>query len=352
MRTAASPTQLWKPVSLLLLLLLLAAPASAAESFYKDKELNILVGFSAGSGPDLHARLVARHLSRFIPGSPSMIIRNNPGASGILAFNYVYNRAKKDGLTVATTTSGLITRQLIKRPGIRFDLKKSVLIGANSPQSRYMYVNGGLGIKSLGDLYKREKPIVTGWSSKGGGPDVLIELMFRMLGLKRNAIYGYKGGPDIFLAVQRGEIEMASSNEMTYPTQGKQLEADGAIRTLVQSGIYKDGRFARSQTLADIPTVEEAYTKRAGKAPSGPYWDAFKALSAVPTRSYWVAPGTPADRIATLRKAFDQMREDPAYQADSKKLLGYVDDVGTGPRKQIIVNYLSLPDDIAKLFAR
>ena len=120
----------------------------------------------------------------------------------------------------------------------------------------------------------------------------------------------------------------------------------------MQSGIYEDGKFARSKTLANIPTVEEAYTQREGKAPSGPYWDAFKALSAVPTRSYWVAPGTPSERIKTLRKAFDQMREDSAYQADSKKLLGYVDDVGTGPRKQIIVNYLSLPDDIAKLFAR
>ena len=354
MRTAPSLKQLWKPVSLILLLLFLAAHAPAAESdpYYKDKELDILVGFAAGSGVDLHARLVGRHLARFIPGNPSMIIRNNPGASGILAFNYVYNRAKKNGLTIGMSTSGLITRQLIKRPGIRFDLKKSVLVGANSPQSRYMYVNGGLGIKSLGDLFGREKPIVTGWSSKGGGPDVLIELMFRMMGLKRKAIYGYKGGPDIFLAVQRGEIEMASSNEMDYPTRGKPLEDQGAIRTLVQSGIFKDGKFSRSKTLANIPTVEEAYTERSGKAPSGPYWNAFQALSAVPTRSYWVAPGTPPDKIETLRRAFDQMREDPAYQADSKKLLGYVDDVGTGPRKQIIVNYLSLPDDIAKLFAR
>ena len=148
MRTAAS---LWKPVSLLLLLLSLAAPAPAAENdAYKDKDLNILVGFAAGSGVDLHARLVGRHLARFIPGSPSIIIRNNPGASGILAFNYMYNRAKKNGLTIGMSTSGLITRQLIKRPGIRFDLKKSVLVGANSPQSRYMYVNGGLGHQVAG----------------------------------------------------------------------------------------------------------------------------------------------------------------------------------------------------------
>lgn len=352
MRTAPSPRQSWKPFLLLLALLFLAAPASAADPYYKGKELSILCGFAAGSGVDLHARLMGRHLARFIPGNPSVIIQNNPGASGILAFNHVYNRAKKDGLTIGNTSSGLITRQLIKRPGIRFDLKKSVLVGANSTQSRYVYVNGGLGIKSVGDLYGREKPIVTGWSSKGGGPDVMIELMFRMLGLERKAIYGYKGGPDIFLAVQRGEIEMASSNEMDYPTQGKPLAQQGAIRVLMQSGIFQDGKFVRSKTLPDIPTVEEAYTERNGKAPSGPFWDALKALAAVPTRSYWVAPGTPPELIDLLRKAFVQMSNDAQYQADSKRLLGYVDKLGTGQRKQVIVNYLSLPEDIAKLFVR
>lgn len=301
-----------------------AARADAVADFYRGRTVSLVVGYGPGGGYDLSARLLARHLGRYIPGNPTIVVQNMPGAGSLRAANFVYGAAPKDGATIATFARDMPLLALLGRmSGVRFDPRKFVWLGSSSDFANDAYLlmlRGDAPIQSI-DQARRAggPPVVLGGTAEGSsGSDVPV-LLRQALGLNIRLVNGYPDSGAIFLAVDRGEVEGRTVDLTTMKAlRPDWMKPGGGMRALVQFA-----RATRHPDFPDIPTARELATSATARA-----LIEIAELPYLMARPFVAPPGIPEDRAAALRAAFLAVHRDPQFLADAAQLRLEVDPVG------------------------
>ena len=318
-----------KSTLVLATLLVIIGRGLAAEPFYQGKTLRVVVASAAGGGSDIVARLMMRHLPRHIPGNPTIIIENMPGAGEIIGANYVYNKAKPDGLTALFGT-GTPINQLLELPGLDFDITKMPIVGGSSESVAAFIRTDKTGVKSARDLLNPKGPIVIGGSGYGSIKDVSMLAALNLLGVKQPTyVTGYGGAGPIRLAYERGEVNFTQETAVGISHSVLPWVKEGWTSVLYQVG-FLDGKGdlvkdpVWKELGIDAPSIAEVYRSMHGKNSTGPAWEAEKALVGgySLTRLMAFSPKSPAAQVAELRQAFGAMGKDPAFLAEWEKSQG------------------------------
>jgi tripartite-type tricarboxylate transporter receptor subunit TctC len=298
----------------LLLVLYGVANLQAQTPFYEGKTIRIVVGLPAGDVYDLYARMLAEHMGKHIPGNPNIIVQNMAGASSMITANYVYNVAKPDGLTFGSILPSLYFDQLIGRPEVKFDWPKFTWLGSFEKSNNLLYMRSDTPFKTIHDVTKANESPKCGSTGTGSPSYYLVKLMNETIGAKFEIVTGYKGGQEIDLAVEKGEVDCRAFTVTTYFAREPFISwrKKNFVRVLFQTGKTRDAR------LADVPTVQELIEQY--KTPEGNKRMAALVLASGEFgRPIIATPGIPADRVKMLREAFSKALSDPALLADAKK---------------------------------
>ena len=219
-------------------LLLTAPAASAADSFFAGKTVTIIAGFRPGGGIDGMARLIARHYGQSIPGKPDILVKNIAGAAGNVAANHIYNKADKDGLTLATPGRTWMLSKLFGDPGVRFDAKKFTYIGSAGPENDILWVRADTGIKTFADLKKSKRTLVFGALSLRS-TNGSIPLILGHDGLPIKVLPGYKGTSRIMLAIEQKEVDGMMSGEDTFRANRGDLIDNKVVLPILHSRVVR-----------------------------------------------------------------------------------------------------------------
>ena len=288
---------------------------SAQTDFYQGKQVKVVVGFTTGGFYDRWARLLARYMPKYIPGNPSFVVQNMPGAGSVVATNYVYSVAKPDGLTIALPSSGIYLDQLVGRPEVKFDIRKFAWIGSPVSEPMIFYVRSDSPYKTIADVKNSKEPAKCGSTGTVSTDFILARMLEDTLPpLKINTVLGYPGGSEIDLAVEKGEVICRGMTASPYFGREPFLswQKKNFVRVLLYSGKKRDER------MPDVPTIAEIFEKE--KVPENSRRVAQVILAAESFgRPIISGPGLPADRVTTLRRAFDQAMKDPDLLAETQK---------------------------------
>ncbi len=332
----------------------------AAEPFYQGKTLRVIVASAAGGGSDIVARLMMRHLPRHIPGNPTVVVENMPGAGEIIGTNYVYGKAKSDGLTALFAT-GTPINQLIELPGIEFDITKMPIVGGSSESVAAFIRNDKTGVKSARDLLNPKGPIVIGGSGYGSIKDVSMLAAMNLLGVKSPTyVTGYGGAGPIRLAFERAEINFTQETAVGISRSVLPWVREGWTTILYQVGFLDGkGNVVKDPVWKDLgidtPSLTEVFRTITGKEPSGPAWDAEKALIGgySLTRMMAIAPKTPPALTTELRQAFQAMGKDQAFLAEWTKSQGSLPRLVPGEEAgNIAASILKAPKEAANILKK
>jgi tripartite-type tricarboxylate transporter receptor subunit TctC len=282
------------------------APAQTADAFYKGKQIRFIVGTAAGQDYDTWARLISRYLPRFLPGNPTFIVENMPGAGHILATNYLFNLAPRDGTAIGMVSRNMTEAAIMKLPNVRFDPGKFSWIGSPELNHRVLFVNAASGFDQVSDLYARE--LIVGTPGGAQGVSAAPILLKNLLHMRLKIIQGYHSPGDVILAMARREVDGV------VQTLGA---PDGARRQWIESGQMRVMFNMEHERLAglDAPTIFEfAKTEEERQVL------AFFSSSMELGRPLMAPPGTPPERVAQLRAAFDATVKDPAFLQEAAAL--------------------------------
>jgi tripartite-type tricarboxylate transporter receptor subunit TctC len=289
--------------------------AHAQAPFYQGKTIRVIVGTPPGNLYDLWARLIVDHLGKHVPGNPSFVVQNMPGAGHVVAANHLFTVAKPDGLTIiGSIIPSLYLNQLIGRSEIQFDWAKFAWIGSPARGNSQMYMRADTPYKSIDEVRSAKEPPKCGATGVTGPDSYLPKLVQEVAGAKFNIVTGYPGGTDIDLGVERGEIHCraftieAFFGREPYTTWRK----NGFVRNIFQTGEKRDAR------LPDTPTVYEIMD-RYKTAEDGRRLARVLLAAGSMGRPMFGPPGTAPDRLATLREAFKKTMNDPQLQAEVEK---------------------------------
>ncbi|MGE5538985.1 MAG: Bug family tripartite tricarboxylate transporter substrate binding protein [Gemmatimonas sp.] len=283
------------------------ARADAISDFYAGKTITVLVGADPGGGYDAQARLLSRHLGRFIPGQPSMVVQNMPGAGGILVANRIYNTAAPDGTFMAVIQRGILTSQLTNQQGVRYEVAKFNWIGNLASEAAVVVSWHESPIKTTQDLFSREM-IVAGTGVTGDN-EMSARLLNALIGTKFKIVAGYRGTTEAILAMERGEVQgLADWAWSNVKTRRGEFLRDRKIAVLLQSALEKE------PDLPDVPLALEFVKNDVDRKAMELYF-AQKTIA----RPIMVGPHVPADRVAAIRDAFDRMTKDEQFREDAEK---------------------------------
>ena len=297
----------WLFVTMMLALAPVPAIADSVADFYKGKQVTFLVGSDPGGGYDLLARLVARHLGRFIPGNPNIIVENMPGAGSVLLSNRVYNIAPKDGTVIGLVQRGVLISQLTGQPGVHYDLGKFNWIGSVTAETSLVTTWQTTPIKSLKDAQEHE--VIVGGTGRTSDTEAAARLLNAVAGTKFKIVSGYPGTSDVLLALERGELEgVVDLSWAEIKAKNAEHLASKRFTFLAQNALVK------SPELPDVPLALD-YVRNAADRPVAELFYAVKSIA----RPILSAPGIPPERVAALRNAFDAMVADPDFMADARK---------------------------------
>jgi tripartite-type tricarboxylate transporter receptor subunit TctC len=290
--------------------ILSAGKANAAEEFYKGKSIRIVVGFSAGGGFDTYARAISRHMSKHIPGNPSVLVENMTGAGSLIAANHVYKVAKPDGLTIGHFIGGFFLGQVLGQPGVEFDARKFEFIGAPVSDHVVCVLTKASGITSVEKWMAAKTPVKLGGLAPGTStPDNATRILKAAAGLPIQLVTGYKGTADVRLAADGGELAGGCWGwDSISVTWRKALDSGDAVVVLQ----------ANRKNHPDLPNVPQAI-KLAKSDEARRMIDVGIHGDSDIVRTYTLPPGTPKDRVQILRKAFEATLKDAEFVADAKK---------------------------------
>ena len=311
------------------LALLLALPANA-QSFYEGKTITIVTSTGVGGTYDVTARLISRHMPRFIPGKPTMVVQNMPGGGNVLATNFMHTIAPKDGTSIATVHNAMPLHQVLGGQGVRFDAAKFEWLGSSGAENEVILVWHTTGIRTLDEVKKRE--VILGGTGAGSGIVIIPRLMNALLGTRFKIVTGYKSSEDVNLALQRGEIEARAFSLISIIAQRGEWLRDKKITILAQVGAK------RAHEIPDIPLVTELARSEHDR-------QIFKLMSSAPGlgRPYLAPPGVPADRLAILRSAFEATMKDKAFLAEAEKLQIDIDPISAADITQLVLDTVNAP---------
>jgi tripartite-type tricarboxylate transporter receptor subunit TctC len=289
------------------------AGAEAQTPFYQNKTITVVVGYQAGDGYDIWARLLAAHMGRHIPGQPNMLVQNMPGAGSMIAANNIYNVARPDGLTMGAIGPSLYLDQVIGKKEVQFDWGKFGWVGSTENTPWLFYMSTKTPYKSIDDVRKAKEAPKCSATSSGTSGHFIPKLLEEALGAKFNVIMGYRGGAEQDLAFERGEVVCRSLSIPTFFAREPftTWRKTNRVRILMQTGRKRDPK------MPAVPTIHELMDEY--KTPV-----ATKSLVTVILasgdlgRPFITPPGVPADRLKALRDAFRKTMSDPAFLADVK----------------------------------
>jgi tripartite-type tricarboxylate transporter receptor subunit TctC len=284
-----------------------AANAESVADFYKGKTVTLVNAYPPGSSRDAAGRLLIRHLPRHIPGHPSMVTRNQVGAGGLVGTNYVFNVAPKDGTEIGLTGGTLPFGPLWNRDGVKFDATKFNWLGSLESWLGLVFVRKGAPAQSFAQLLTTE--IKVGATGIGDVTAIYPRVLNALAGTKFNIVRGYRGTADLNLAIERGEIDGRVGWCFECARRDKPAWlADKSVLLLLQLA------FTRHPDLKDVPSLADAAkTEEARQIMRLVYGGQEMNIPLM------LPPGVPADRVAALRKAFEETMKDPEFQAEAKK---------------------------------
>ena len=302
-----------------------AAIADTVEEFYRGKYVTIAIGFSAGGDYDLRARLLARHMDRFIPGTPTLIARNMPGAGGIAATNWLAKLAPLDGTSLLMASQNTPLIQALGTPGVEFDARQFFWIGNTTNSPNLISVWAGRGVTSVEDAKGRE--VTVGATGVGSGSYYYPIAANIIGGTRFKIVTGYPGGNDINIAMERGEVDGRGSNSLAaWLATRPSWISEKKIIHLVQIALNPH------PDLIDVPLLSDLATTDIDK-------QAMHLLAAetAMARSIAASPEVPLERVAALRKAFNLTLTSKEFLSEADKL-GFDINAASGEEVQSIVN--------------
>jgi len=315
----------------------LPARAQSPADFYKGRTVTLVVSTSTGGGYDAMARAVARHIGKHIPGNPTVVVRNMPGAGGISAVNWLYNVGEKDGTVLGLVSNATPLEPLFGTKEARYDAPKFNWLGTPSFEVSMVLLWNTVPVDSIEDL--KTKTTNMGASGANSTPAFYTRLLNATLGTKMKLINGYPGQNDAFLAMERGELDgypsvFYSALTSTRPNWLRDKQA----KAIVQFGPE------RLKELPGVPFAPDLLTNEDDKLLMQA---AFAPLAL--GRPLLMPPGVPADRVATMRKALAETFRDPDFKADAEKIGLIVNDPRTGEQLQdVIVKAYATPSRVVE----
>lgn len=315
------------------------APASgraqSVESFYRGKTITIIIGYATGGAPDVFARLVARHIGNYVPGNPSVIARNMPGAGSILAANYIFNIAPKDGTILGLVAPTIPLEETLGSSASKYKALGFYWIGRLATNPNITFIMNTSQVKTISDAF--DKVAVLSATGRSSTNAIYPTVLNNVLGTKFKIVTGYEGSAAAMLAMERGEVDGHSA---TY--DGLKNQHEDWVRTK-KVNIVVQYLLKRHRDLPDVPTSAEL-----ARAP-----EQAKILRAVSSASeigkfLLTTPKVPAERVAALRAAFDAMARDPDYLAEAEQLRIELDPLPGIELQKIVGEVQSLPADIVE----
>ena len=306
-------------------LLLCAATASAAD-FYRGKTVTLVVSSSPGGGYDIMARTIAKYLGKHLPGNPRIVVSNMPGAGGIVAMNYFYRGAPKDGTAIAAMQNNIPFEPLLGTPEARYKPTEFNWLGSPSTEVGLIAVWKTAPVNTLADLKRRE--ISVGSSGANSTPSFYARLINETLGTKMKIVVGYPGQNEVYFAMERGEVDgFPSLFYNTLNATRPNWRSEKNIKLLLQYGLEKEPALANVPSALDLVTnPEDKQLMQAGLA--------MVTLG----RPYLMPPGVPADRVALMRKAFADTFNDPGFRGDANRMALGVNTPKTGAEIQKLLD--------------
>lgn len=285
--------------------------SALADEFYKGKTIRFVVGFAAGGGYDLSARIVGRHMGKYIPGNPTIIVENMAGAGSLVAANDTYNKVEPDGLTVGIWNSAFILRQALGDKAVRLDGRKLSWIGAPTKGTPFCTIMAWSGMKTFKDVLASKDEIKMGATRAGSTYDDLPKILNITLHTKFKVIPGYTGTSTILLAMRSKEVEGGCWTwESARTTARAVLDATGDDR-LIPYLIHS--RWPDPE-VKDLPLIPEVIKGEDNLAMYKTWAGTYEFQ-----RPFVAPPGTPKERLNILRKAFAETLKDPEFLAEAKR---------------------------------
>ena len=283
------------------------ANADAVSDFYTGKAITLIVSTGVGGGVDTNARILARHMGNHIPGNPTIVVKNMTGAGHLQATNFMYGAAPKDGTHIAAILPAFVGYQVLDGKGVQYDVRHFNFLGASDVENANFYTLKTVGLKSI--VEARDKQVLMGATGAGSYTMLYPTLLNNVLGTKFKIVSGYKSTNEIHLAMERGEVSGRAGNFFTsLKSQNPDWLRDNKIDMLLQIGAARDPEWLEVPLLTDIAETDEQ--RRIFKV-----FSAEVALGKI----FITTPGVPDDRLAALRKAFEETLRDPAFLDDARK---------------------------------
>lgn len=297
------------------------APA-AEQPFYAGKTVRIMAGFAPGGTIDLSARLFARHLPKYIPGNPSVIVQNMTGAGGQVAANYTFGVAKPDGLTLLQSPTGPIMNAFLLPESVQYDVRRVQALWVSADSWVTVINVKATQVRKAEDLLRTSAALRAGGSGLSSLRTLRPKLALELFGVQHTLVTGYQGSADLLLALDKAEIHLFEDPQDGYKTNIRPREKEGSVAVLWQTGtLTAEDTFKRSDLLPQVPTLGEILPKDKRK---GVAWAAWKAAVLPQAFQYMTSttPGVPAERIAILSRALEKMTQDPAFRKEFENTLG------------------------------
>jgi tripartite-type tricarboxylate transporter receptor subunit TctC len=296
--------------------------------------VSVVIGFSAGGGYDLYARLLARYMGKYIPGHPSLVPQNMPGAGSLKAAKYLYEIAPKDGSVIGTFSRSMPLAPVVGLEGANFDSRKFTWLGSMAKDVTMCVTSDKSGIKTWADALKTD--FTVGGEGKGSDPDVFANVVRNVYGAKAKLVTGYPGTAEMFLAVERGEL--AGVCGVSYSTiMGRWADQlkQGQLHIIVQGGLEKHPALPNVPNMLDL--ASDGHQKTLMRLILAP-----QAMA----RPFAAPPDIPADRAKALRDAFAAALKDPELRAEAQKQQIDIDLMPAAQLQTLLGELYQAPQDI------
>jgi tripartite-type tricarboxylate transporter receptor subunit TctC len=283
-----------------------SASAQTADSFYRNKQVRLIVGHPVGNDHDVGGRLLARHLGKHIPGAPAVIVQNMTAAASVAAANYVFTQAPRDGTVIGTFSRNFPSQAMLGQPNIEADPRRFIWLGATSFPGRICTAAAGAPVTTAADLFRRE--LIVGGSGAASTLSIVPTVINHVLGTKFRIIEGYKAAQDVLLAIERGELQGVCSSYSQFRSYDR-LFREGKLRILFR---------VEEAAIEAIPEVPSIFAHARSEEQRQLMRFVFSSVEF--GRPYVFPPDVPADRVALMRNAIAAAVKDPELLAEADKM--------------------------------
>jgi tripartite-type tricarboxylate transporter receptor subunit TctC len=279
--------------------------AQSAQEFYKNRQLQLVVGYETGNDYDIGARLLAKYLSRQLPGQPTIVVQNMPQAAALVSANFIYARAPRDGTVLGSISRNLPSQAVMKLPNIEADARRYNWLGGTSFPGRICVATSAAPVKNIDDLFKQE--LLVGSVGVGSSTSIVPTVINNVLGTKFHLVEGYRGAGDIILAMQRGEVNGGCMSYGQFRSH-EQLIRDGKFRIILRAEESEMAEAPGAPSIFDYAKTEEQRQLMR-----------FIFSSTEFGRPYIFPPDVPKDRVQFMREAIAAAAKDPELLAEAAK---------------------------------